>query len=69
MANSLPPETVEYTPEQRKLLGKAYRLILSWPREKSVVPVSPNVDENLQSRRVTVRPSENVILPLKETQR
>ncbi len=69
MANSLPPETVEYTPEQRKLLGKAYRLILSWPREKSVVTVSPNVDENLQSRRDTVRPSENVILPLKEKQR
>jgi hypothetical protein len=23
----------QYTPEQRKLLGKAYRLILSWKRE------------------------------------
>ena len=69
MTNNLPPETVEYTPEQRKLLGKAYRLILSWPREKSVVPVSPNVAESLQSRKVTVRPSENVILSLKEKQR
>ena len=26
-------ETSEYTPEQRRLLGKAYRLILSWERE------------------------------------
>ncbi len=68
MTNNLPPEIVEYTPEQRKLLGKAYRLILSWPREKPVVPVSPNVAESLQSRKVTVRPSENVILPLEEKQ-
>ena len=27
-------ETTEYTPEQRRLLGKAYRLILSWEREE-----------------------------------
>ena len=28
-------ETTDYTPEQRRLLGKAYRLILSWEREDS----------------------------------
>ncbi len=32
--SSAPPETDEFTPEQKKLLAKAYRLILSWPREK-----------------------------------
>lgn len=69
MADNLHPETIEDTPEQRKLLGKAYRLILGWPREKPVVPVIPNVAESLQSRKVTVRPSENVIILLKEKQR
>ncbi len=33
MTNTPPSEPMEYTPEQRKLLGKAYRLILSWPRD------------------------------------
>lgn len=69
MTNNLPPETMEYTPEQRKLLGKAYRLILSWPREKPVTTISTTVDETLQSRKVTVRPSANVVLPSKEKQR
>ena len=30
----------EYTPEQRKLLAKAYRLILSWKREEPEVKAS-----------------------------
>jgi len=32
--SSAPPENSEFTPEQKKLLARAYRLILSWPREK-----------------------------------
>jgi hypothetical protein len=37
MVNNNPPEPEEeeYTPEQRKLLARAYRLILSWPRENT----------------------------------
>jgi len=29
-----PSSSNEFTPEQRKLLAKAYRLILSWKREE-----------------------------------
>jgi hypothetical protein len=32
--SSLPPEITEFTPEQRKLLARAYRLILSWPHQE-----------------------------------
>lgn len=34
MSSSL-PETQEYTPEQRRLLARAYRLILGWPRDEA----------------------------------
>lgn len=29
------PDTQEYTPEQRRLLARAYRLILNWPRDEA----------------------------------
>ena len=32
--STAPNSPSEYTPEQRKLLAKAYRLILSWKREE-----------------------------------
>ena len=50
-------ETTEYTPEQRRLLGKAYRLILSWEREEpkpesksSTVKAIPAGHSTIQSK-------------------
>jgi hypothetical protein len=58
MTNNAPPEIKEYTPEQRKLLAKAYRLILSWPREKTKpAETSSCSDERKVTRKTTLLPS------------
>jgi hypothetical protein len=59
--NDEPPEIKEYTPEQRKLLGKAYRMILSWPR-KTAEQVQSTIcsDEMTASRKPTLSPSIGV---------
>ncbi|CAG0995463.1 hypothetical protein ANAEL_02560 [Anaerolineales bacterium] len=58
MTNTAPPEIKEYTPEQRKLLAKAYRLILSWPREKTKpAETSSCSDESKVTRKTTLLPS------------
>lgn len=61
MADSLPREKKEYTPEQRRLLGRAYRMILSWSNNKT--------SRSTQVGMIPVHPSENVVLPLEEKQR
>ncbi|MBI5351716.1 MAG: hypothetical protein HZB50_03665 [Chloroflexi bacterium] len=55
MMDSKPPEKEEYTPEQRKLLAKAYRLILSWPREKTEPDQTCSSSEPRADSRKTVR--------------
>ncbi len=35
MSSHLPLEQVEYTPEQRRLLARAYQLILTWRRDNT----------------------------------
>ena len=61
MMNNAPPETGEYTPEQRKLLGRAYRLILSWPREKTKsTETSSCSKKSTDTRKTTFHPSDNV---------
>lgn len=58
MTNTAPPEIKEYTPEQRKLLAKAYRLILSWSREKTKpAETSSCSDESKVTRNPTLLPS------------
>lgn len=58
MTNTAPPKIKEYTPEQRKLLAKAYRLILSWPREKTKpAEISSCSDERKVTRNPTLLPS------------
>lgn len=61
MMNNAPPETEEYTPEQRKLLAKAYRLILSWPREKTEpAETSSYSNERKDTRKTALHPSVDV---------
>ena len=61
MTNDAPPEIKEYTPEQRKLLVKAYRLILSWPRETTEqVQSTAYADEITASRKPILPPSVDV---------
>ncbi len=36
MNSNPPPEPAEYTPEQRRLLARAYRLILNWRRDDTL---------------------------------
>ena len=58
MTNDALPEIKEYTPEQRKLLARAYRLILSWPREKTKpAETSSCSDESKVTRKTTLLPS------------
>ncbi len=44
MNSNLPPERAEYTPEQRRLLARAYRLILRWRRDNT--PRKPASDRS-----------------------
>ncbi|MBI5841371.1 MAG: hypothetical protein HZB19_14840 [Chloroflexi bacterium] len=61
MTNDAPPEIKEYTPEQRKLLAKAYRLILSWPRKiAEQVQSTACSDEMTASRKPALPPSIDV---------
>ena len=61
MMNNAPPETEEYTPEQRKLLARAYRLILSWPREKTEsAEASACSNERKNTRKTALHPSVDV---------
>jgi len=63
MTNDAPPEIKEYTPEQRKLLAEAYRLILSWPREKTKpAETSSCSDESKVTRKPTLPTSIDVAL-------
>ena len=54
MTTSLPTQPSTFTPEQRRMLGQVYNLILSWRSEKSKLEttssqtVKPNVDETAQ---------------------
>ena len=54
MTTSLPAQSPIFTPEQRRMLGQAYTLILSWRNQKkklettSSQTVKPNVDETTQ---------------------
>lgn len=51
MTTSLPAQAPIFTPEQRRMLGQAYTLILSWRNQKrkleTISPrtVEPHVDE------------------------
>jgi len=61
VTNNPPPEPIEYTPEQRKLLGKAYRLILSWPRDKATEPpvvCNENGREDILPKNI-IHPKDN----------
>jgi len=59
--NDAPPEIREYNPEQRKLLGKAYRLILSWTRKTTEQVQSTTCsDEITASRKPILPPSIDV---------
>lgn len=58
MTDSTPPKTEEFTPEQRQLLGKAYRLILSWKREKpKPVENSSQSDKGTDTEKSALPPS------------
>ena len=47
---NLKPEAEEFTPEQRRLLAKAYRLILSWKRDEPDSKSSPSdVSKNIET--------------------
>jgi hypothetical protein len=54
MTTSLPTQSPTFTPEQRRMFGQVYNLILSWRNEKrkfettSSQTVKPNVDEITQ---------------------
>ncbi len=48
-------ETTEYTPEQRRLLGKAYRLILSWKREDPKPEALPSTMKAIAADRSTMQ--------------
>jgi hypothetical protein len=54
MTTSLPTQSPTFTPEQRRMLGQVYNLILSWRNEKrkletiSSQTVKPNVYEITQ---------------------
>jgi len=63
VTNNPPPEPIEYTPEQRKLLGKAYRLILSWPRDKATgtLPAPTEDAREEASPKDIVHPRDNVL--------
>jgi hypothetical protein len=61
VTNNPPAEPIEYTPEQRKLLGKAYRLILSWPRDKATetLPAPTGDAREEASPKDIVHPRDN----------
>ena len=63
MTNTPPPDSIEYTPEQRKLLGKAYRLILSWPRDKATetLPAPTGDAKEEASSKDIIHPRDNAI--------
>lgn len=54
MTTSLPTQSITFTPDQRRMLGQVYTLILSWRSKKrklettSSQTVKPNVDETTQ---------------------
>jgi hypothetical protein len=54
MTTSPATESPTFTPEQRRMLGQVYNLLLSWRSEKkklettSSLMVKPNVDETTQ---------------------
>lgn len=57
MVNNNPPEIEEYTPEQRRLLARAYRLILSWPRENTEPPQTCScLDKATDTGKTTLLP-------------
>lgn len=58
MTNQTPPKTEEFTPEQRQLPGKAYRLILSWKREKpKPIENSSQSDKGTDMGKTALHPS------------
>ena len=61
MNNNPPePEEEEYTPEQCKLLARAYRLILSWPRENTEPAQTCLCSEKgTVTRKITLPPSDD----------
>ena len=61
MRDSTPSKARAYTPEQRKLLGKTYRLILSWAKEKRKTHAAQvPTDEIITVGETTLRPSVDV---------
>jgi hypothetical protein len=53
MTTSLPSQSPIFTPEQRRMLGQAYNLILSWRNEnKNPVPTS--------SEAITTKSNETI---------
>ena len=48
-------ETTDYTPEQRRLLGKAYRLILSWEREDPKPEAHPSTVKAIPAGHSTMQ--------------
>jgi hypothetical protein len=66
MTNNAPPEIREYTPEQRKLLGKAYRLILSWTRETTEQVQSNTFANEITASRKPILPPSIDVAPLRK---
>ena len=57
MSSSL-PEMQEYTPEQRRLLARAYRLILNWPRDEAQLAEARKARESTSPQPVTLKPQK-----------
>ena len=58
---NLQPEAEKFTPEQRRLLAEAYRLILSWKRDEPD-PKSPSSDvpEDIETGKHVKQPGGQV---------
>jgi len=48
-------ESTEYTPEQRRLLGRAYRLILSWERKEPKTELRPSAEKTIPAGHSTTQ--------------
>jgi len=48
-------ESTEYTPEQRRLLGRAYRLILSWERKEPKTEQRPSAEKTIPAGHSTTQ--------------
>ena len=67
MLNDALPEKKEYTSEQLKLLGRAYRLILSWPRKANGQVTSATNNYEITDPRGSSQHSRTNVASLPDT--